>query len=126
MQKPIYTIALVTALQAIQKIADNYNLRVIYDAAHAFGVKDKSGAIICPDARTKIFRHRQHRLRHCERSAAIHPPTPRHCDCRVALLLAMTKKIPVIASVARQSIPRSASAKTIYKISLQPMYNMHK
>lgn len=63
---------------AIQKIADNYNLRVIYDAAHAFGVKDKSGsvlnhgdlsvlsfhatkvfntfeggAIICPDAKTK-------------------------------------------------------------------------
>lgn len=63
---------------AIQKIADNYNLRVIYDAAHAFGVRDVSGsvlrhgdlsalsfhatkvfntfeggAIICPDARTK-------------------------------------------------------------------------
>lgn len=65
-------------VDAIQKIADNYNLRVIYDAAHAFGVKDKSGsvlnhgdlsvlsfhatkvfntfeggAIICPDAKTK-------------------------------------------------------------------------
>ena len=65
-------------VEAIQKIADNYNLRVIYDAAHAFGVKDKSGsvlnhgdlsvlsfhatkvfntfeggAIICPDAKTK-------------------------------------------------------------------------
>ncbi|MFM2057737.1 MAG: UDP-4-amino-4-deoxy-L-arabinose--oxoglutarate aminotransferase n1 [Pseudomonadota bacterium] len=63
---------------AIQRIADNYNLRVIYDAAHAFGVKDsggsilrhgdlsvlsfhatkvfntfEGGAIICPDARTK-------------------------------------------------------------------------
>ena len=63
---------------AIQKIADNYNLRVIYDAAHAFGVEDKGGsilrhgdlsvlsfhatkvfntfeggAIICPDAKTK-------------------------------------------------------------------------
>lgn len=63
---------------AIQKIADNYNLRVIYDAAHAFGVKDEGGsilrhgdlsvlsfhatkvfntfeggAIICPDAKTK-------------------------------------------------------------------------
>jgi len=66
-------------VEAIQKIADNYNLRVIYDAAHAFGVKDKNGsvlnhgdlsvlsfhatkvfntfeggAIICPDAKTKI------------------------------------------------------------------------
>ena len=65
-------------VEAIQKIADNYNLRVIYDAAHAFGVEDsggsilrhgdlsvlsfhatkvfntfEGGAIICPDARTK-------------------------------------------------------------------------
>lgn len=65
-------------VQAIQKIADNYNLRVIYDAAHAFGVRDEGGsilrhgdlsvlsfhatkvfntfeggAIICPDAKTK-------------------------------------------------------------------------
>ena len=65
-------------VEAIQKIADNYNLRVIYDAAHAFGVQchcgsvlnhgDMSvlsfhatkvfntfegGAIICPDAKTK-------------------------------------------------------------------------
>lgn len=64
---------------AIQKIADNYNLRVIYDAAHAFGVEDQGGsvlrhgdlsvlsfhatkvfntfeggAIICPDAKTKL------------------------------------------------------------------------
>lgn len=66
-------------VDAIQKIADNYNLRVIYDAAHAFGVKchcgsvlkhgDMSvlsfhatkvfntfegGAIVCPDAKTKL------------------------------------------------------------------------
>ncbi|MDP9894178.1 dTDP-4-amino-4,6-dideoxygalactose transaminase [Variovorax boronicumulans] len=65
-------------VEAIQKIADNYNLRVIYDAAHAFGVQDQGGsvlrhgdlsvlsfhatkvfntfeggAIICPDAKTK-------------------------------------------------------------------------
>jgi dTDP-4-amino-4,6-dideoxygalactose transaminase len=63
---------------AIQKIADNYNLKVIYDAAHAFGVRSEGnsilrhgdlsvlsfhatkvfntfegGAIICPDAKTK-------------------------------------------------------------------------
>lgn len=66
-------------VEAIQKIADTYNLKVIYDAAHAFGVKDNSGsvlkhgdlsvlsfhatkvfntfeggAIICPDAKTKM------------------------------------------------------------------------
>ena len=65
-------------VQAIQKIADNYNLKVIYAAAHAFGVQDaggsvlrhgdlsvlsfhatkvfntfEGGAIICPDAKTK-------------------------------------------------------------------------
>jgi dTDP-4-amino-4,6-dideoxygalactose transaminase len=66
-------------VEAIQKIADNYNLKVIYDAAHAFGVKNQhgsilnygdlsvlsfhatkvfntfeGGAIICPDAKTKL------------------------------------------------------------------------
>jgi dTDP-4-amino-4,6-dideoxygalactose transaminase len=66
-------------VDAIQKIADNYNLKVVYDAAHAFGVQDEGGsvlrhgdlsvlsfhatkvfntfeggAIICPDAKTKI------------------------------------------------------------------------
>ena len=32
--------------ESIQKIADNYNLRVIYDAAHAFGVRDEGGSIL--------------------------------------------------------------------------------
>lgn len=64
---------------AIQKIADTYNLKVIYDAAHAFGVKSdgvsvlnygdlsvlsfhatkvfntfEGGAIVCPDEKTKV------------------------------------------------------------------------
>jgi dTDP-4-amino-4,6-dideoxygalactose transaminase len=33
-------------VEAIQKIADNYNLKVIYDAAHAFGVKLDSGSVL--------------------------------------------------------------------------------
>ena len=33
-------------VEAIQKIADTYNLRVIYDAAHAFGVQDAKGSIL--------------------------------------------------------------------------------
>ena len=66
-------------VEAIQRIADNYNLRVIYDAAHAFGVRChcgsvlthgdlsvlsfhatkvfntfEGGAIISPDAKTKL------------------------------------------------------------------------
>jgi dTDP-4-amino-4,6-dideoxygalactose transaminase len=65
-------------VDAIQKIADTYNLKVIYDAAHAFGVRChcgsvlkhgdlsvlsfhatkvfntfEGGAIVCPDAKTK-------------------------------------------------------------------------
>lgn len=65
-------------VKAIERVADDYNLRVIYDAAHAFGVQDEGGsvlrhgdlsvlsfhatkvfntfeggAIICPDAKTK-------------------------------------------------------------------------
>jgi len=31
---------------AIQKIADTYNLKVIYDAAHAFGVRDAQGSVL--------------------------------------------------------------------------------
>ncbi len=66
-------------MEAIQKLADNYNLKVIYDAAHAFGVMDaqgsilrhgdlsvlsfhatkvfntfEGGAIVCNDAKTKV------------------------------------------------------------------------
>lgn len=33
-------------VQAIQEIADLYNLKVIYDAAHAFGVRDSTGSIL--------------------------------------------------------------------------------
>jgi dTDP-4-amino-4,6-dideoxygalactose transaminase len=68
------------AVQAIQEIAERYNLQVIYDAAHAFGVQDEGGsilrhgdlsvlsfhatkvfntfeggAIICPDEKTKRY-----------------------------------------------------------------------
>tara|TARA_R110002072_G_scaffold242550_3_gene401322 strand:- start:8995 stop:10107 length:1113 start_codon:yes stop_codon:yes gene_type:complete len=33
-------------VEAIQHIADIYNLRVIYDAAHAFGVEDEGGSVL--------------------------------------------------------------------------------
>lgn len=33
-------------VQAIQDIADRYNLKVIYDAAHAFGVTDQDGSVL--------------------------------------------------------------------------------
>ncbi|MFM0034027.1 DegT/DnrJ/EryC1/StrS family aminotransferase [Paraburkholderia strydomiana] len=75
---PVHCYGYPCDIDAIQKIADNYNLKIIYDAAHAFGVKTdgksilrhgdlsvlsfhatkvfntfEGGAIICPDAKTK-------------------------------------------------------------------------
>ncbi|WP_020679335.1 DegT/DnrJ/EryC1/StrS family aminotransferase [Marinobacterium rhizophilum] len=75
---PVHCYGYPCDIELIQKIADNYNLRVIYDAAHAFGVRDSNGsilrhgdlsaisfhatkvfntfeggAIICPDPKTK-------------------------------------------------------------------------
>jgi dTDP-4-amino-4,6-dideoxygalactose transaminase len=76
---PVHCYGHPSDVEAIQKIADNYNLKVIYDAAHAFGVQDaqgsilrhgdlsvlsfhatkvfttfEGGAIVCPDAKTKV------------------------------------------------------------------------
>jgi dTDP-4-amino-4,6-dideoxygalactose transaminase len=75
---PVHVYGHPCRVDAIQKIADHYNLRVIYDAAHAFGVRvgdgsvlqhgdlsvlsfhatkvfttGEGGAIVCPDAKTK-------------------------------------------------------------------------
>ncbi|MCQ4310752.1 DegT/DnrJ/EryC1/StrS family aminotransferase [Stutzerimonas sp. VN223-3] len=75
---PVHCYANPCDVEAISQIADNYNLRVIYDAAHAFAVRDEGGsilrhgdlsvlsfhatkvfntfeggAIICPDQKTK-------------------------------------------------------------------------
>lgn len=75
---PIHCYGTPCDVEAIQRIADDYNLKVIYDAAHAFGVRQQGhsvlqhgdlsvlsfhatkvfntfegGAIISPDAKTK-------------------------------------------------------------------------
>jgi dTDP-4-amino-4,6-dideoxygalactose transaminase len=75
---PVHCYGYPCDVERIQQIADNYNLKVIYDAAHAFGVKDdkcgllnygdlsvlsfhatkvfntfEGGAIVCPDEKTK-------------------------------------------------------------------------
>lgn len=42
---PVHVYGNVCNVEAIQKIADKYSLKVIYDAAHAFGVKYKSQGI---------------------------------------------------------------------------------
>lgn len=43
---PVHCYGYPCNVEAIQKIADEYNLKVIYDAAHAFGVKDATGSIL--------------------------------------------------------------------------------
>lgn len=75
---PVHCYGNPCAVERIQQIADTYGLKVIYDAAHAFGVRYKGesllrhgdlsvlsfhatkvfntfegGAIVCPDAKTK-------------------------------------------------------------------------
>lgn len=81
---PVHCYGYPCDVESIQRIADNYNLKVIYDAAHAFDVRDKNhisllnsgdlsilsfhatkvfntfegGAIVCPDERSK--RHIDH------------------------------------------------------------------
>ncbi|MEI6545266.1 MAG: DegT/DnrJ/EryC1/StrS family aminotransferase [Methylococcales bacterium] len=75
---PVHCYGHPSDVERIQKVADNYGLKTLYDAAHAFGVKDQQGsilkygdlsvlsfhatkvfntfeggAIICPDAKTK-------------------------------------------------------------------------
>jgi len=75
---PVHVYGRPCDVEKIQKIADTYGLKVIYDAAHAFGVRYKGesllkhgdlstlsfhatkvfntfegGAIVCPDAKTK-------------------------------------------------------------------------
>jgi len=75
---PVHCYGTPCDVDEIQRIADTYGLKVIYDAAHAFGVRNQSGsilnygdlavlsfhatkvfntfeggAIICPDAKTK-------------------------------------------------------------------------
>jgi dTDP-4-amino-4,6-dideoxygalactose transaminase len=75
---PVHCYGTPCDVEAIQRIADNYNLKVIYDAAHAFGVRREGtsvlqhgdlsvlsfhatkvfntfegGAIVSPDAKTK-------------------------------------------------------------------------
>lgn len=43
---PVHVYGQSCDVHAIQSIADRYNLKVLYDAAHAFGVKDKGGSVL--------------------------------------------------------------------------------
>jgi dTDP-4-amino-4,6-dideoxygalactose transaminase len=76
---PVHCYGHPAEVEALQRIADTYNLKIIYDAAHAFGVRKdgnsvlrhgdlsvlsfhatkvfntfEGGAIVCPDEKTKL------------------------------------------------------------------------
>ncbi len=42
----VHTYGVPCDVRRIQKTADNYNLKVIYDACHAFGVEDEGGSVL--------------------------------------------------------------------------------
>ena len=44
---PVHVYGNVCNVEEIQRIADKYGLKVIYDAAHTFGVKYKKNAYVC-------------------------------------------------------------------------------
>ena len=69
-------------VKAIQRIADNYNLRVIYDAAHAFGVKDQQGSILRYGDLSVLSFHATKVFNTFEGGAIISPDakTKRHID----------------------------------------------
>ena len=65
-------------VQAIQQIADTYNLRVVYDAAHAFGVRCADGSSVLGHGRpvrAELPRHQG--LQTPSRAAPSSAPTPR-------------------------------------------------
>lgn len=43
---PVHCYGYPCNIEKIERIADTYNLKVIYDAAHAFGVRDSKGSIL--------------------------------------------------------------------------------
>lgn len=95
---PVHCYGTPCAVKAIERIADNYNLRVIYDAAHAFGVEDangsilkhgdlstlsfhatkvfntfEGGAVVCPDAKTKARINRLKNFGHVDEVTVVAP-----------------------------------------------------
>ena len=106
-------------VEAIQQIADNYNLKVIYDSAHAFGVRDdggsilrhgdlsvlsfhatkvfntfEGGAIVCPDAKTKTRIDHLKNFGHAGETSVVAPGiNGKMCEFNAALGLLQLKYI---------------------------------
>ncbi|MCE3265117.1 MAG: vioA [Pseudoduganella sp.] len=127
---------------AIQKIADNYNLRVIYDAAHAFGVRyrDESllrhgdlsvlslhatkvfntfegGAIISPDAKTKLRIDRLKNFGFVDETTVVAPGiNGKMSELNAALGILQLERFGD-ARRARRSTPTTAACSTAWPAS---------
>lgn len=131
-------------VEAIQKIADNYNLKVIYDAAHAFGVQchcgsvlnhgDMSvlsfhatkvfntfegGAIICPDEKTKIRIDQLKNFGHVGEVTVVAPGiNGKMSEFNAALGLLQLKYID-------QALAQRKEIDTLYREQLQHVKGIH-
>lgn len=131
-------------VNAIQKIADNYNLKVIYDAAHAFGVQDNSGsilshgdlsvlsfhatkvfntfeggAIICPDAKTKLRIDRLKNFGFVDETTVVAPGiNGKMSEINAAFGLLQLKYIDSVLN-------RRADISKVYKCALKDVRGVH-
>ncbi len=69
-------------VEAIQRIADDYNLKVIYDAAHAFGVQHEGQSVLCHGDLSVLSFHATKVFNTFEGGAIISPDarTKQHID----------------------------------------------
>jgi dTDP-4-amino-4,6-dideoxygalactose transaminase len=129
---------------AIQKIADNYNLKVIYDSAHAFGVQChcgsvlnhgdlsvlsfhatkvfntfEGGAIVCPDAKTKVRIDQLKNFGHVGETTVVAPGiNGKMSELNAALGLLQLKYID-------QALTRRKDIDTAYRERLKGVKGIH-
>ena len=131
-------------VKAIQGIADRYNLRVIYDAAHAFGVRNEEGsvlrygdlsvlsfhatkvfntfeggAIICPDAKTKSHIDRLKNFGFVDETTVVAPGiNGKMSEINAAFGLLQLKQVDT-------ALARRGEIDRIYREQLAPVRGLH-
>jgi dTDP-4-amino-4,6-dideoxygalactose transaminase len=131
-------------VEAIQKIADIYNLKVIYDAAHAFNVQDaggsivrhgdlsvlsfhatkvfntfEGGAIVCPDAKTKVRIDQLKNFGHVGEVTVVAPGiNGKMSEFNAALGLLQLKYLP-------QALARRKAIDSAYRERLRDVKGIH-
>ena len=141
---PVHCYGYPCDVDAIQKIADNYNLKVIYDAAHAFGVQChcgsvlnhgdlsvlsfhatkvfntfEGGAIVCPDAKTKVRIDQLKNFGHVGEVTVVAPGiNGKMSEFNAALGLLQLKYID-------QALARRKEIDTVYRERLKDVKGIH-